>query len=175
MRESASIRRNMDVEALASQRAILAGEVDPASMPRLLEVVTSKPSAIAYRIEITWDGSGRPKMIGRVEGMLPLICQRCLEKFDWCFDARFESLVIDDEQEETGGPDGVVCSGGRIELGPIVEDELLLALPNAPVHPHGTCAAPPIRTAREQPPSRRSNPFSALQALRPNHGRGRSN
>ena len=93
---------------------------------------------------------------------------------DWFFDTRFESLVIDNEREEAAGLDAVVCSGGRIELEPIIEDELLLALPNAPVHPRGSCEAPPIRAAREQPQSRRSNPFSALRALRANHGRDRS-
>ena len=171
MRESASTRQFLDVEELASQRANLAGFVDPVSMPRLLEVVTTTPSPIAYRIEFIWDASGRPKMIGRVEGMLPLICQRCLEKLDWYFDTRFETLVIGNEHEETNGRDAAVCSGGRIELEPMIEDELLLALPNAPVHPRGSCEAPPIRATSDQPSSRPGNLFSALHALRSYHGR----
>lgn len=175
MQEPASTRRLLDAEELASRRAILTGVVEPESMPRLVEVVTTTPGPIAYRIEFKWDASRRPKMIGHVEGMLPLICQRCLERLDWLVDTRFESLVIDSEQEVTGGLDAVVCSSRRIELELIIEDELLLALPNAPVHPLGSCEAPPIRAAREQPPSRRSNPFSALHALRPHHGRERSN
>ena len=174
MRKSASTRRFLDVEELASRRAILAGIVDPASMPRLLEAVTDTPGAIAYRIEFARDASGRPRMIGCVEGMLPLICQRCLEMLDWYFDTRFEFLVIGNEQEETNGRDTVVCFGGRIELGPIIEDELLLALPNAPVHAQGACEAPAIPTVGGQPPPRRSNPFSALRALRSYHGRERS-
>ena len=174
MRKSASTRRFLDVEELASQRAVLAGFVDPASMPRLLEVVTATPDAIAYRIEFARDASGRPRMIGSVEGTLPLVCQRCLEKLDWHFDTRFEFLVIGNEREETNGRDAVVCSGGRTELGPMLEDELLLALSNAPVHAYGTCEAPAIRTAGGQPAQRRSNPFSALHALRSDHGRERS-
>lgn len=174
MRESASTRQFPDVEELASQRAILAGFADPVSMPRLLDVVTTTPSPIAYRIEFTWDASGRPKMIGRVEGMLPLLCQRCLETLDWYFETRFETLVIGNEQEETNGRDAVVCSGGRIELEPMIEDELLLALPNAPVHARGSCEAPPIRATSEQPSSRPGNPFSALHALRSHHDREQS-
>ena len=171
MRESANTRQFLDVEELASQRANLAGFVDPVSMPRLLEVVTTAPSPIAYRIEFIWDASGRPKVIGRVEGMLPLICQRCLEKLDWYFDTRFETLVIGNEHEETNGRDAAVCSGGRFELEPMIEDELLLALPNAPVHARGSCEAPPIRATSDQPSSRPGNPFSALHALRSYHGR----
>ena len=171
MREPARVRRVLDVEELASRRAVLAGVVDPASMPRLLEVVTARPGEIAYRIEFIRDVSSRPKMLGHVEGMLPLVCQRCLERLDWSFDTRFESLMVDSERDETGGLDALVCTDGRIELELVIEDELLLALPSAPVHPHGACEAPPIRAAGEQPRSRRSSPFSALRALRSNHGR----
>ena len=80
-------------------------------------------------------------------------------------------MVVGDAQEDTGGMDAVTCSGGRIELDPVIEDEILLALPNAPVHPRGSCDAPSFRAARGQPSSRRSNPFSALRTLWSNHGR----
>ena len=175
MREQAGGRRSLDVEELASRRAVLAGVVEAESLPRLLEVVTARPGAVAYRIEFTRDVSGRPKMSGHVEGVLPLVCQRCLDRLDWSFDARFESVVVGDAQEDTGGMDAVTCSGGRIELDPVIEDEILLALPNAPVHPRGSCDAPPHRAARRQPPSRRSSPFSALRTLWSNHGREPSN
>ena len=173
MRVRAGIRQWLDVEELATRRAVLAGVADPTSMPRLLDVVAATPGAIAYRVEFDRDVARRPKIVGRVEGMLPLICQRCLERFEWCFDTRFESVAVGSEREETRGLDTVVCSGGRVDLGSMIEDELLLALPNAPVHPRGMCEAPPIRTACEQPPSPRSSPFSALDALRPHHGRER--
>ena len=171
MRNSAGIRRVLDVEELASRRAVLDGVVDPASMTRLLEVVTARPGEIAYRIEFTRDSTGRPKMLGHVEGVLPLICQRCLERLDWSIDARFESLVVDSERGETGGLDALTCTDGRIELRLVIEDELLLALPNAPVHPYGACEAPRVGAAREQPRSRHSSPFSALRALRSDQGR----
>ena len=174
MRERTGGRRSLDVEELASRRAVLAGALEAESLPRLLEVVTVRPGAVAYRIEFARDLSGRPKMSGHVEGVLPLVCQRCLGRLDWSFDTRIESVVVERGQEDTGGPDAVTCSGGRIELDLVIEDEILLALPNAPVHPRGSCEAPSFRAAREQPPSRPSNPFSALRALRSDHGREQS-
>ena len=174
MRGRTGGRRSLDVEELASRRAVLDGVVEAESLPRILEVVTARPGAVAYRIEFTRDVSGRPKMSGQVEGVLPLVCQRCLDRLDWSFDARFESVLIEGGQEDTGGPDAVTCSGGRIELIPVIEDEILLALPNAPVHPRGSCEVPSLRPVHEQPPSRRSNPFSALSTLRSNRGRERS-
>ena len=174
MRERTGGRRPLDVEELASRRTVLAGVVEAESLPRLLEVVTARPVAVAYRIEFTRDVSGRPKMSGHVEGVLPLVCQRCLDRLDWTFDARFESVVVGDAQEDTGGMDAVTCPDGRIEVGSVIEDEILLALPNAPVHPCGSCDAPSFRATRGQPSSRRSNPFSALRTLWSNHGREQS-
>ncbi len=171
MRERGGGRRSLDVEDLAARRAVLAGVVEAESLPRLLEVVTAGLGAVAYRIELTRDDvSGRPKMNGHVRGGLPLVCQRCLDRLDWSFDARFESVVVEDGRDDTGGPDAVTCSGGRIELETVIEDEILLALPNAPAHPRGSCEAPSFRAAREPPPSRRSSPFAALSALRPDRG-----
>ena len=177
-------QRRPDVEELASRRAVLAGFVESASMPRLMEVATKPPPAVAYRIEFTRDARGRPRMAGRVEGTWPLVCQRCLGDLDWRFDVKFKTLVLDSEDGETVDQDVVVCPGGRISLEPVIEDELLLALPNAPVHPHGSCEAPPIRTdggrtgsgrtADGEEPGRRSNPFSVLRTLRPAQGADRS-
>ena len=174
MRERTGGRRSLDVEELATRQAVLAGVVEAESLPRLLEVVTTTLGAVAYRIEFTRDVSGRPKMSGHVEGVLPLVCQRCLDRFDWTFDARFESVVVGDAQEDTGGMDAVTCSDGRIALDPVIEDEILLALPNAPVHPRGSCDVPSHRAAREQPSSPRPGPFSALRTLWSNHGREQS-
>ena len=114
-------------------------------------------------------------MSGRAQGVLPLVCQRCLENFEWRLDTRFESLVVGHEREESKGLNAVVCSGGRFVLEPVIEDELLLALPNAPVHTFGTCQAPPIRTAGERTPSPSTSPFAALRELRPLHDPERLN
>ena len=105
-------------------------------------------------------------MIGRVDGTLPLVCQRCLDNLDWWFDMKFEFLVVADDREEADGRDAVVCPGGRIALEPMIEDELLLAMPHAPVHPDGTCEAPPVRMTTGGSSSSERHPFSVLSALR---------
>ena len=172
---SASTRRFLDVEGLASERAVLAGRLESGSMPRLLEVVAAAPGAITYRIEFARDASGRPRMTGRVEATLPLVCQRCLDGLDLRLDARFESLVLGSDRGEMDGQDVVVCPNRRLALESVVEDELLLALPDAPVHAHGSCEAPRVRDPDGRLPSPRStHPFSALHALRSRHGRERS-
>ena len=172
--QSASTRRYLDAEELASRRAVVTGFVEIESMPRLFELVTGTPSAIAYRIEFTREASGRPRIVGRMEGMLPLTCQRCLDSLDWRLDTEFESLLVGDEREEAHGKEVVVCPDGRLALVPMIEDEVLLAVPSAPVHAHGTCAAPEVPVAGGQMPPTRSHPFAALQSMRSRPGRERS-
>ena len=172
--QSASARRYLDAQELASRRAVVTGFVEIESMPRLLELVTAKPSAIAYRIEFTRGASGWPRIVGRMEGMLPLTCQRCLDSLDWRFDTEFESLLVGDEHEEAHGAEVVVCPDGRLALAPMLEDEVLLAVPNAPVHAHGTCEAPVVPAAGGPMPPTRSHPFAALRSMRSRPGRERS-
>lgn len=170
---SASARRYLDAEELASRRAVVTGFVEIESMPRLLDLVTGAPSAIAYRIEFAREASGRPRIVGRMEGTLPLTCQRCLGSLDWRLDAGFESLLVGDEREDAHGEEAVVCPGGRLALAPMIEDEVLLAMPSAPVHAHGTCEAPAVPVAGGQIPPARPNPFAALRPMRSGRGRER--
>lgn len=172
--QSASARRYLDAEELASRRAVVTGFVEIESMPRLLELVAGTPPAIAYRIEFKREASGRPRMAGRMEGVLPFTCQRCLGSLDWRFDTEFESLLVGDEREEAHGEEAVVCPDGRLAIAPMIEDEVLLAVPSAPVHAHGTCRMPVVPVAGGQMPSTRSHPFAALQSLRSRRDRERS-
>ena len=143
-------------------------------MTRLLEIAAVPPRAIAYRIEFATDAYGRPRMTGQVDGTVRLVCQRCLDEFDWCIGTRIDAAIVGEEHEEAHGQDVVVGTDDRVMLETVIEDELLLALPNAPVHPYGSCDAPPIHDTGEQWPAERSNPFSALEVLREEQGRRRS-
>ena len=163
----ASTRRLLDVEDLATRGAVLTGSIEPGSMPRLLEVVAEPPAPdrIPHRVHARRGGGARG-WPGAWKARLPLVCQRCLDGLGWRFEVRFESLVIGDEHTEgTDEWDAVVCPEGRIALAPVIEDELLLALPGAPVHAHGSCEAPPFRAGNEALPAQPANPFSALRTL----------
>ena len=169
---STCTRRFLDVEELASRQAVLTGFVEAAAMERLLQIATVPPRAIAYRIEFSRDASGRPRVGGRVEGTLRVMCQRCLDDLDWRVDTEFDAVIVGDEGEEADGRDAVVATDGRIMLETVIEDELLLDVPSAPVHPFGSCDAPSVHgtgntgETGEPPPAARANPFAVLEALR---------
>ena len=135
-------------------------------MKRLLQIATVPPHAIAYRIEFARDASGRPRMRGRVDGAMRVMCQRCLDEFDWRVDTVIDAVIAGDEGEVPDGPDVVVGADGRIMLEAVIEDELLLDMPNAPVHPFGSCDPPTVRGAGAPHPAAPANPFAVLEALR---------
>ena len=174
--QSTCTRRLLDVEELATRQAVLTGFVEAATMKRLLQIATVLPPGIAYRIEFAWDASERPRMRGRVDGTVRVMCQRCLDELDWRVDAAIDAVIVCDESETAVGQDAVVRTDGGIMLEAVIEDELLLELPSAPVHPPGSCEAPSLRSAGEtgepSPPAR-ANPFAVLEALREDRNRRR--
>ena len=163
--QSTRTRKLLDVEEFASRQAVLTGFVEAAAMKRLLQIATTPPRAIAYRIEFARDASGRPRVSGRVDATVRVMCQRCLCDFDWHCETSIDAAIVGDEYEEVDGQDAVVATDGRITLETVIEDELLLELPSAPVHPAGSCDAPPIRSTGVQQQVERANPFSVLEVL----------
>lgn len=90
--------------------------------------------------------AGRPALRLQVQATLWLTCQRCLEKYP-------EQLNLDSvlpiarndaelAQWEADDPmlDALVADP-RLEVAALVEDEILLGLPVAPLHPGDACGA----------------------------------
>jgi len=108
-------------------------------MPRLRDMLANDAGEVAYEIAGVRDGRGRPALRLKVRGTLSLRCQRCLEPMDFEVDTD-ETLVlaatlaeIHAEPADAHAPDRVVA-GKEMSLGPLIEDELILALPFAPRH-----------------------------------------
>ena len=108
-------------------------------MPRLRDMIANDAGEVAYEIAGVRDGRGRPALRLKVRGTLSLRCQRCLEPMDFEVDTD-ETLVlaatlaeIHAEPADAHAPDRVVA-GKEMSLGPLIEDELILALPFAPRH-----------------------------------------
>ncbi|MGA8031341.1 MAG: DUF177 domain-containing protein [Casimicrobiaceae bacterium] len=115
-------------------------------MPRVADVLAEGPASIEWRIAGVADAMGRPALDVGLSGTVTLNCQRCLADFEWPIEQRTELLLARTEDElaaldaESGSE--VVLAGSPIDPLGLVEDELVLALPFAPRHPDGACAAP---------------------------------
>jgi len=141
-REKDSTNR-LDAFRLARERGVLEGTVDAHRLPRVADLLTDGPASIAWRIEGTVDASGRPALAIALEGAVVLTCQRCLADLEWLVDERTEVLIAHDEREvaalDAESSAEVVLAQGPVDPMPLVEDELVLALPFAPRHPDGAC------------------------------------
>jgi len=103
---------------------------------------------------------------------VPLVCQRCLQPFDFAV-AQQTGLLLAREEAELEALDAgeaeVVLAAAPLDALTLVEDEVLLSLPFAPSHDEGQCPArsgsgtvpDPTRQA-----SSKTSPFARLAALK---------
>jgi uncharacterized protein len=106
---------------------------------------------------------------------LQLVCQRCLSPVQVPVDDEFHVVLIGSEDEMDQLPeqqDAIVADAARLELGWLVEEQLLLAMPLVPTHANSseclqskaevTAIAPRIAADAVDEPQR---PFANLRSL----------
>lgn len=145
------------------------GKLNLASMPRLTEAVAGTKGSIQLDLLLNRD-RGRSQAAPTIEVTLQLQCQRCMKAMDWSSTLTNQlELLIDDEQEARNGQlDTFVLDDGFLDVAAMVEDEILLALPIAPLHgADSKCGQQGLnkQVQREEEP----NPFAILAALKPKH------
>lgn len=110
-----------------------------ADLPRLRERLATLDGELRFQIDGVSDGQGRPALHLVVTGILHLTCQRCLESSE--FEVNLDSVLalarsqaaIDMHPVDVDGPDWIVASKS-MAIGELIEDELLLDVPLAPMH-----------------------------------------
>ena len=122
-------------------------------------------------LEITLNGRagefGKPVLHLEVRGELKLICQRCLDSFEYPLDVAADFVIVTsedaipspDSDEYDDEVDYLVAETQMPVIG-LVEDEILLTLPLAPKHPDGLCGNAG-KVELEKP-----SPFAVLKGFR---------
>lgn len=176
MKPKAFQAQRLDVQAFADAAALLQGELDGRSMPRLTDALLTASDAPA---QLRWRAQGGrrklaaagslPGLALSASGSVPLQCQRCLGvvQVELLIDRGF--AFAPDEAEaarlDESSDDDVLVASRAFDLLELLEDELILALPIVPRHED---CQPPAMAQATQPPveSERQRPFEALKALR---------
>lgn len=173
--------RRVDPWRAGASASRFEGRIDAACVPRLAAVaVPCRP--LDVRLEFAQpDGALRDavQVAVRVCGRYALTCQRCLGPMELDLDVESQVLLAADEgvarRLEANCEVQVSPPGSALDLATLVEDEVMLALPFAPCHEAGGCAAHavPAATNDEAPDGldthaqrARENPFAALAALK---------
>jgi len=108
----------------------------------------------------------------QVEAALPLICQASLDVYNEQVKRRSELVVIEHDQEQDDLPDSyepVKSENGRLAVASLVEEELLLGLPQVPRKPglekvEYSTGGETLKSEALQKKGKK-NPFAALQDL----------
>ena len=161
---------------LARQGARVERRLAPEELPRLSSIArVLQPVDVV--LEFARDELGRARVTGRVETRVQATCQRCLQDVERTIGARLALLVVSEhEARQLGGElDVHTVEGGSVSCAGLVEDELILALPERLCRDEPCAFAPALSypatdtgKARETAGdgNLKENPFSVLAALK---------
>jgi len=159
--------------SLAAEGAAIEGDLDASKLPRVNDQLAAESGGadLHYRIAGSTGSVLNPALEISLSGSVPLICQRCLQAFDWAVEQRTLVLLARDESElarlDEDDPDHeVILADAPLDIETLVEDELLLTLPFAPLCPDDVCPALRKDDAAQAGSADRSSPFDALAAWR---------
>lgn len=166
----------VDTRKIFQQQGKISGQVALHRLPRFREYLASDEAVITVELDFSSNESGQQLISGKLAAQVQVNCQRCLEPIaiELADDIRLV-LFRQESQAENLNPelDPWIWSDFKLELAPLVEEQLILCLPIVSSHAAGTCIAKlnyaPLATGEaqhEEEPA--ANPFSILKSLKEN-------
>ena len=177
----------IDPIRLAASGQQLHGELEISRLTRLVELLTSKEGTVKVEFEFDIDVNKISYVRGSITADLSLSCQRCLEAMPWHLDADISLAFIAHEHkidELVDEYEPYVIGSDPVVLSDLIEDEILLALPQVPLHSEVECKpAVPLKEfdstqsnsdvvqneeqdGLSQSASKRKNPFEVLASIK---------
>lgn len=158
-----------DAFGLVVRRATLTGTVNAASLARAADRLVPEAAAeLSWQIAGREDDRGRPALEVGIEGVVSMVCQRCLEPFAVPVAQRTLLLLARDERElaalDEEDEHEVVLATAPLDAMLLIEDEVLLTLPFAPHCERTACVATPLSVAA--PATATVSAFGALAELK---------
>jgi uncharacterized protein len=153
----------------------LTGHVSLTNLPRLKGILLDLEGEAEVLLRFNKGKSRQVRITGHVKADLKQECQRCLEPVTISVESDVDVVVVEGYEEAellAEELEPLLAGDKRIRLTEVVEDELLLALPQVPMHPEDECKAAyenyegsPEQAAEEEV-EKKSNPFAVLKDLK---------
>ena len=150
----------------AQKQQKIADNFAPNSLNRLAQTLAlTGDNAQLAAIDFTLTGDikrfRQPSLHLHIKSRLPVICQRCLEAMFIDIELNFDYLLSDSQADDCEDSDEIdwLEINAEMNVRDLVEDELMLAMPIAPVHEAG-CNNLSMQSG-EKP-----NPFDVLKSLK---------
>jgi uncharacterized protein len=163
----------IDPVSFADKQRVLVGHIPLAKFTRLADMLQNTRGAVA--IDFSFGKEDRRSVIrGHIKADLSLVCRTCLEAVDFPVNIAVNLAVVQTlEQADrlAGQHEPLLLEEEKVALHELVEDELLLVLPDFPRHqqecvPYKQNATEDVAVVdSRQTPS--TNPFSVLAKLKP--------
>ena len=152
----------------ARNGASLNGRIAVEKLSRLQDLLSSNDGMLEYSLTGKQGDNGRLYLVCVVKGVLHIRCQRCLDALDYPVSLESElelaegepSLTVLVNEEDLAD---AIPADTELDVLALVEDEVLLDLPIAPMHASDDCKA--IRNLGQSKLGEQ-NAFSALAALK---------
>jgi len=160
--------RPLEVGRLADSGADVDFAVSLAELPGLRSLQGGVSGSVSGRVHFTRERGVAVAEL-RLRGEAMLECQRCLRPLELPLDVSVRVALADTEAElERMPPDlePMLAPGGRLSVGQLLTEELLLTLPIVPRHARGEACA-----SKEAPPAQAGQagdtqkPFAHLAEL----------
>lgn len=155
----------IDPDKAAAAGREFSGTVPLSRLPRLEGMIADPGEAeIGFRISFGHDEQRQVRVEVAVSGMVPLYCQRSLERFEHPIESRSTVGIVADDRAAEALPENyepLLCPDNKVELVRLIGEEVLLGLPLVPVDPRSS-------RVRERPghPPDTHRPFAGLDRLR---------
>jgi uncharacterized protein len=169
---------HIDPLRMAETGRLLKGEYSLAELDRMQDLLLDRSGEVTVSLEFGIDAEGIRYMKGRLQAVVALECQRCLQAMQAPIDANFALGLVrkDDAAEKLPSHyEPLLVESDALFLRDIIEDELLLALPLVAKHDESQCidvnqqAADAMQHNNDDSgESTKGNPFAVLAALKSN-------
>lgn len=156
--------RSLDAEQLADRRSDIDFSIPLPALPRIAPLLARAEGGARGKASFAREQSLAVVDL-MVEAQLTLTCQRCMRPMPWPVASRARiALVGDVDAADAVAPEfeTVIAPGGRITVGELVEEELLLALPVVALHARpDSCGV----LLDDEPEEETQKPFAGLAEL----------
>ena len=165
------LQERFRLSELAGRQARISRNVD-AGVLRRFSALCDCSSAVRARLDFRFDRQGVVRMDGEVAVCVVVECHRCLEPVPVDLESGFSVVIAASETQATrlgAERDVLRIDGDEAGLAELIEDELILALPQRPC-PQADCPQTPRLASpagAEAGASAMAKPFAALGAWRP--------
>lgn len=169
----------LDFQSFARDAQALNATIESSELENFFDLVEHQVFDVDLKATYFLSNEYKKIIEGSLVAKVPLVCQRCLESFEYELSQSFSIAIVRDEEEAeklSKAIDPFISEyHDKVDLRICLEEELVLAVPQFPVHLHDDCQvidmANPVSYLSEieesEQPSK-PNPFAVLSQLKKN-------